>query len=74
MPRLGSAPSRAVVGRAALFALVAEWWNPSIALAAAADFDAGRAVVVGGKDASITPCFMCHGLDGVGIPQARSRG
>jgi cytochrome c553 len=36
------------------------------ALAQAPDLDAGRAVVVGGEDASITPCFMCHGLDGVG--------
>jgi cytochrome c553 len=32
----------------------------------AADLDAGRAVVVGGKEASVTPCFMCHDLDGVG--------
>ena len=32
----------------------------------AADLDAGRAVVVGGEEASVTPCFMCHGLDGVG--------
>lgn len=31
---------------------------------AAADLEAGRAVVVGG--AAATPCFMCHGLDGVG--------
>ena len=23
-------------------------------------------MVVGGKEASVTPCFMCHGLDGVG--------
>ena len=38
---------------------------PSVA-AGAADLDAGRAVVVGGKEASVTPCFMCHGLDGVG--------
>ena len=34
--------------------------------AVAADVDAGRAVVVGGEEASVTPCFMCHGLDGVG--------
>ena len=33
---------------------------------AGADFEAGRAVVVGGKEATVTPCFMCHGLDGVG--------
>jgi cytochrome c553 len=39
---------------------------PATALAQTPDFEAGRAVVVGGKDASITPCFMCHGLDGVG--------
>jgi cytochrome c553 len=35
-------------------------------VAGAADIDAGRAVVVGGKEASVTPCFMCHGLAGVG--------
>jgi len=33
---------------------------------AEADLDAGRTVVVGGEEATITPCFMCHGLDGVG--------
>jgi cytochrome c553 len=33
---------------------------------AEADLDAGRAVVVGGKEATVTPCFMCHGLDGIG--------
>jgi cytochrome c553 len=32
----------------------------------AADLEAGRAVVVGGNDSSVTPCFRCHGLDGVG--------
>jgi cytochrome c553 len=32
----------------------------------AADLEAGRAVVVGGREASVTPCFMCHDLDGVG--------
>ena len=37
-----------------------------IADARAADLEAGRAVVVGGKQSSVTPCFMCHGLDGVG--------
>jgi cytochrome c553 len=47
-------------------AVVAAWCVPSIALAQTPDLDAGRAVVVGGKDASVTPCFMCHGLDGVG--------
>jgi cytochrome c553 len=36
------------------------------ALAEEPDFAARRAVVVGGEDASNTPCFMCHGLDGVG--------
>jgi cytochrome c553 len=39
---------------------------PATALAQTPDFDAGRAVVVGGADASITPCFMCHDLDGDG--------
>jgi cytochrome c553 len=34
--------------------------------AAEPDAEAGRAVVVGGKEANVTPCFMCHGLDGVG--------
>jgi cytochrome c553 len=46
--------------------LVSAWCLSSIALAQTPDHDAGRAVVVGGKDASVTPCFMCHGLDGVG--------
>jgi len=36
------------------------------ALAQTPDLEAGRAVVVGGEDGSITPCFTCHGLDGVG--------
>ncbi|HET6520650.1 MAG TPA: hypothetical protein VFG47_12655, partial [Geminicoccaceae bacterium] len=27
---------------------------------------AGRAVVVGGSRSTVTPCFTCHGLDGVG--------
>ncbi|WP_166805097.1 cytochrome c4 [Nitrosococcus wardiae] len=31
-----------------------------------ADPVAGRAIVVGGKDATITPCFLCHGLKGAG--------
>jgi cytochrome c553 len=66
MPRVGSAPSRPLVRRAAPFALVAAWCLPSSALAETPDFEAGRAVVVGGADAAITPCFMCHGLDGVG--------
>jgi cytochrome c553 len=55
-----------VVRHAALFALVAASCLSSSALAQTPDFDAGRAVVVGGEDASVTPCFMCHGLDGVG--------
>jgi cytochrome c553 len=37
-----------------------------VADARAADLEAGRAVVVGGKESSVTPCFMCHGLDGGG--------
>jgi cytochrome c553 len=51
--------------RAALLALMLPWpaLSPPVA---AADLEAGRAVVVGGEDATITPCFMCHGLDGVG--------
>jgi cytochrome c553 len=32
----------------------------------AADLEAGRAVVVGGRHAEVTPCFRCHGLDGAG--------
>jgi cytochrome c553 len=43
----------------ALLVPVAEAW-------AEANLDAGRAVVVGGEEATITPCFMCHGLDGLG--------
>jgi cytochrome c553 len=39
---------------------------PPAQVRAEADVDAGRAVVVGGKEATVTPCFMCHGLDGVG--------
>jgi cytochrome c553 len=65
MSGVGSAPRRAV-RRGALFAQVATWCLPFSALAEPPDFDAGRAVVVGGKEASVTPCFMCHGLDGVG--------
>jgi cytochrome c553 len=55
-----------MVRHRALFALLAAWCVPSSGLAETPDFEAGRAVVVGGKDASVTPCFMCHGLDGVG--------
>jgi cytochrome c553 len=50
-------PLAAVAGLAGLM-LVAD--------ARAADLEAGRAVVVGGNESSVTPCFMCHGLDGVG--------
>jgi cytochrome c553 len=50
----------------ALSGLVAAWCLPSMAPAQTPDLEAGRAVVVGGEDASVTPCFMCHGLDGVG--------
>lgn len=31
-----------------------------------ADPIAGRAIVVGGEQAQVTPCFTCHGLDGAG--------
>ncbi len=31
-----------------------------------ADVIAGRAVAVGGRQASVTPCFTCHGIDGIG--------
>jgi cytochrome c553 len=34
--------------------------------AAEPDLEAGRAVVVGGRQAGVTPCFTCHGLDGAG--------
>jgi cytochrome c553 len=51
--------------RAALVILLVSWSVLSEP-AVAADLEAGRAVVVGGKEATITPCFMCHGLDGVG--------
>jgi cytochrome c553 len=34
--------------------------------AAEPDLEAGRAVVVGGEQAGVTPCFTCHGLDGAG--------
>jgi cytochrome c553 len=56
-----------MIRRMALHLLLTGWAAlvPS-APGAAADLDAGRAVVVGGEEASVTPCFMCHGLDGVG--------
>jgi cytochrome c553 len=66
MRRGGNATGCAVVRRAARFALVAAWCLPCSAPAQTPDFEAGRGVVVGGEDGSVTPCFMCHGLDGVG--------
>ena len=39
---------------------------PAAKARAEANLDAGRAVVVGGEEATVTPCFMCHGLDGLG--------
>jgi len=64
MRRCGRA--RRAVQRAGLLGLLAAWCIPSSALGETPDFEAGRAVMVGGEDGSITPCFMCHGLDGVG--------
>lgn len=51
--------------------LVATWAvAASLALSAPSlaqpDFAAGRAVVVGGEESTVTPCFLCHGLDGAG--------
>jgi cytochrome c553 len=66
MRRGGNAPSRSLVRHAARFALIAAWCLTSSALAQTPDFEAGRRVVVGGEDGSLTPCFTCHGLDGVG--------
>jgi cytochrome c553 len=63
--RIGSAPGGAL-RRAALLGLLAASCLSSSALGQTPDFEAGRAVVVGGEDGSLTPCFMCHGLDGVG--------
>lgn len=40
--------------------------NAAMAATEQADPKAGRAIVVGGKDSTITPCFSCHGLDGIG--------
>jgi cytochrome c553 len=54
------------IRRAAAAALAAACCLPGFTEGQELDLDAGRAVVVGGEDASITPCFMCHGLDGVG--------
>jgi cytochrome c553 len=42
------------------------WLLLTGAARAEADLEAGRAVVVGGTESTVTPCFMCHGLDGVG--------
>lgn len=39
---------------------------PDGRVADAADLEAGRAVVVGGEQGEVTPCFRCHGLAGVG--------
>jgi cytochrome c553 len=66
MRRANAAPRRRRDRRPAAVALAAVCCLPAVALAQAPDLDAGRAVVVGGEDGSITPCFMCHGLDGVG--------
>jgi cytochrome c553 len=55
-----------MVRRTTLLGLLAASCVPSSALAQTPDLEAGRGVVVGGEDASVTPCFMCHGLDGVG--------
>ena len=73
-PGGGEQRRAAAADRRGPFALAAVCCLPLVALAQAPDLDAGRAVVVGGEDGSITPCFMCHGLDGVGDPPARSRG
>ena len=51
--------------RVAWLALILPWHALPHPVAAA-DLEAGRAVVVGGEEATVTPCFMCHGLDGVG--------
>jgi cytochrome c553 len=59
------ARSRDACLRLALLALILPWHASSLP-GAAADLEAGRAVVVGGEEGTITPCFMCHGLDGVG--------
>ena len=42
------------------------WLSMTGGARAEADFEAGRAVVVGGKESTVTPCFLCHGLDGIG--------
>jgi cytochrome c553 len=64
--RRGGVPPPRARHVCAAFALVAICCLPPVALAQAPDLDAGRGVVVGGEDGSITPCFTCHGLDGVG--------
>jgi cytochrome c553 len=50
-------------------AVIAAWLVLATAAPAALaepDPIAGRAVVVGGSRSTVTPCFTCHGLDGVG--------
>jgi cytochrome c553 len=56
-----------MIRRSPLHVLLVSWAAllPS-APAGGADLEAGRAVVVGGEGAANTPCFLCHGLDGVG--------
>jgi cytochrome c553 len=67
MRRAKGVPHRPLNGRRVPFAaMVAVCCLPVVSPAQTPDLDAGRAVVVGGEDGSITPCFMCHGLDGVG--------
>lgn len=67
MRRATPVPHRPLNGRRALCAvLLAVCCPPVVSRAQTPDLDAGRAVVVGGADGAITPCFMCHGLDGVG--------
>lgn len=41
-------------------------FSSAMAAADKADPAVGRAIVVGGKTSTITPCFSCHGLDGIG--------
>jgi cytochrome c553 len=67
MRRATPVPHRPLIRRRALCAVfVAACCPPVVCSAQTPDLDAGRAVVVGGADGAITPCFMCHGLDGVG--------
>jgi cytochrome c553 len=66
MAQDGGAAGRVALRCGGLLAVAVASCISSMTLAQAPDLDAGRAVVVGGRDASVTPCFMCHGLDGVG--------